>query len=76
MEGYIKLHRQFLEWEWYADAIVSRVFLHCLLRANHEARKWQGQKIERGSFITSYQKLSTETGLSIQNIRTALKKLK
>lgn len=76
MQGYIKLHRQITEWEWYNNINVCRLFIHCLLKANHKAKKWQGQVIQAGSFITSYEKLSIETGLSIHQVRTALNKLK
>jgi hypothetical protein len=65
-----------LEWEWYSDANTTRLFLHCLLRANHKDNKWQGIMIERGSFVTSYEKLSQETGLSVRSVRTSLNKLK
>lgn len=76
MNGYIKLHRQLLEWEWYNNINIKTLFIHCLLRANHADKKWQGILIKKGSFITSYENLSIETGLSIHKIRTALDKLK
>ena len=74
--GYIKLYRKMTEWEWYTDIPVRILFEHCLLKANHKSNKWRGQVIEAGSFITSYEKLSSETGLTVQQVRTALKKLK
>lgn len=74
--GWIKLHRQLLNWEWYTDEKVFRVFLHLLLKANHEKVKWRGYDIEVGQRITSYQHLSDELGLGVQSIRTALNKLK
>lgn len=76
MQGYIKLHRQLLEWEWYKNTPVKTLFIHCLLRANHADKKWQGVLIKKGSFITSYENLSIETGLSYKQVRTALDKLK
>ena len=76
MQGFIKLHRQITEWEWYSNINVCRLFIHCLLKANHKDNKWQGIVIERGSFITSIENLAFETGLSGQQIRTALNKLK
>lgn len=75
-KGYIKLHRSLLDWEWYEDANVMRLFLHFLLKANIEDKKWQGVEIKRGSFITSLENLSTETNMTIMQIRTALNKLK
>lgn len=76
MAGYIKLHRQIAEWEWYSDIKVTRVFIHCLLKANHKDKKWHGETIKKGSFITSYENLSIETGLTVQQVRTAINKLK
>ena len=75
-QGYIKLHRQILEWEWYKNIPVRIIFEHCLLKANHTDKNWQGILIKKGSFITSYENLSIETGLSFQQTRTAINKLK
>ena len=74
--GWIKLHRQFLKWEWYDDINTKIFFLHCILRANHSPRKWRGIQIERGQFYTSLETLSLETGLSQRQVRTCLDKLK
>lgn len=74
--GWIKMYRQFTEWEWYKDIPVRILFEHCLFKANRENKKWQGTVIKQGSFITSYENLAFETGLTKQQIRTALDKLK
>ncbi|MBQ1988277.1 MAG: hypothetical protein II234_00035 [Clostridia bacterium] len=76
MNGWIKIHRQLLEWEWYNDINTFRLFMHILLKAQHKPIDWQGIKIEAGSFVTSLDKLSKETGLSIRKVRTALDNLK
>lgn len=76
MDGFIKLHRQFLEWEWYDNKNVKIVFLHCLFRANFKDQKWHGKIIKAGQFVTSLQHLAAESGLSIKQTRTALEKLK
>jgi len=73
--GWIKLHRSMTEWEWYTDINVFRVFTHLIIKANHKPNNWRGIKIERGQFLTSLNKLETETGLSKSKIRTAIKKL-
>jgi hypothetical protein len=65
-----------LEWEWYTDSNVMRLFIHCLLKANRKDKKWHGIEIKAGSFITSYENLSFELDLSVHQIRTALDKLK
>jgi DNA-binding transcriptional regulator YhcF (GntR family) len=74
--GFITLHRKIVEWEWYSDANVFRVFTHLILTANWEPKKWQGILVERGQKITSIQHIAEETGLTPQSVRTAIKKLK
>lgn len=64
-----------IEWEWYTDIPVKVLFLHLLLKANHEDANWRGNEIRRGQTITSIQNLADETGLSVQNVRTGLRKL-
>ena len=76
MAGWIKLHRKMVEWEWYSDINVSRLFMHLLLTANYEPKKWQGITIQRGQKVTSIAHLSEETGLTPMQTRTALNKLK
>ena len=75
MAGWIKLHRKFIEWEWYSDLPTKTLFIHLLLIANHTPKKWQGQTVEKGELITSISLLSEQTGLTIKQVRTALEKL-
>ena len=74
--GFIKLFRSFMDWEWYQDGNTMRVFLHCLLKANHKDKRWRGITVLKGSFISSRKQLAIELNLSEQNIRTALDHLK
>lgn len=74
--GWIKLHRKIVDWEWYQDTPTKITFLHLLLSANHEKKNWRGVEIDVGQKITSTENLAKETGLSRQQIRTALEKLK
>ena len=75
MEGWIKLHRKFSDWEWFQDSYMVHLFIYLLLNANHKEGKWKGVDIERGTLITGRKKLSLATGISEQSIRTCLKKL-
>jgi len=75
MEGWIKIHRKLITWEWYNDSKMVHLFLHLLLSANHSKGKWQGIDINRGQLITGRIKLSAITGISEQSIRTCLNKL-
>jgi len=51
------------------------LFIHCLIKSNFKEGNFQGIEVEKGSFITSLKHLSDETNISIQTIRTCLKKL-
>lgn len=75
MEGWIKLHRRLLEWEWYDEPNTFRLFMHCLLKANHKDNNYRGQLVKAGSFLTSRDLLAKETGLTTQQVRTSLKRL-
>ena len=73
--GYIKIDRNILNWEWYDDVSTKVLFLHCILRASWKENEWHGRKIQRGQFVTSLSSLAKETGLTIQQTRTALSRL-
>ena len=75
-QGYVKLFRAIEKWEWYTDINTKTLFIHCLIKANHRPQKWRGIVIETGSFVTSFVKLSKETGLSVKSVRVALNHLK
>jgi len=76
MEGYIKAFRSLLKWEWYCEPNTMRLFVHCLLNANYQESKWQGEVIPAGSFVTSSIKLASELALSRDQIRYAIDNLK
>lgn len=70
--GYIKLYRKIKYQNWYKSIPERIVFEHCLLSAVWEDKTVDNIFVERGSFITSLNKLVEETGLSKKQIRTAL----
>lgn len=75
MDGWIKLHRQLIEWEWYTEVNTFRLFMHLLLSANHKDKNWRGFDVKKGQVLSGRKSLSQETGLSERNVRTALKNL-
>ena len=75
MEGWIKLYRQTIKWEWYQDANVFRLFIHLLLMANSEDKEWRGITIKRGQLFTSVQHLCIDLKLTAKQIRIAMDKL-
>lgn len=72
MSGWVKIHRRILDWQWYQDTVVFRVFAHCIFKANFTDKEWLDATIKRGSFVTSLLKLSDEIKLSVMQVRRAL----
>ena len=73
--GYIKLYRSLLDWEWYDDTVTKCLFLHLLLTVNAYDEDWKGIVIKRGSRVSSYTKLSEELHFTIKQIRTGIQHL-
>lgn len=75
-DGYIKLHRKFLEWEWHSCPNDVALFLHLLINANWKDTRYKGIDVPRGSLVTGRKILSEEVGLTEQQVRTSLEHLK
>jgi hypothetical protein len=75
MEGWIKLYRKLVDWEWYDEPNTKIVFIDLLLHANHKERKWRGETIEAGSLVTSIGAIAERNGLSTKQVRTAISHL-
>lgn len=74
--GYIKLHRKILDWQWYTDTNTFKLFIHLLLTANIEDKMWRNVEVKRGQLITSREHLAHATNLSVQQVRSCIDKLK
>lgn len=75
-EGYIRLDRSLIKWEWKDIPEMVALWIEILLQANFQEQKWHGKIYEVGSFPTSIGKLAKATGLSTQQVRTCLNRLK
>lgn len=70
--GYIKLHRKLLDWEWIGSPETLCLFVHLLLRAAWEERAEGRTTLRPGQVIIGRRQLAEDTGLSVQQVRTAL----
>ncbi len=73
--GFVKIDRSLLEWEWYDDANMVRLWLHLNLKASYKESSWQGMQVTRGQIITGRKKLADETGMSERQVRTCLNRM-
>ena len=76
MKGWIALHRQFTQWEWFDKPEMVQLFIYLLISATHEDTQWRGITIKRGQIVTSLEKIAFATSLSVRTIRTCLNRLK
>ena len=75
-EGWIKLHRSLLEWEWFTDSNTFHVFIYLLLKANTKDLKYKGFVVSRGSLVVTISDIGVTLGLSYKAVRTAFEHLK
>ena len=73
--GFIKLHRQLLDWEWYTDANTFRVFIDLLLRASFKDVAYKGITIKRGQILTTTDEIATRLNLTRMQVRVTLEHL-
>lgn len=74
--SWIKLHRKLCDWEWYTEPLTCHLFIYLLLNANYEDGSYRGVEVKRGQILTGRRKLAEKTGLSEQQIRNQLNRLK
>ena len=76
MDSWLKIYRKFVEWEWFGKPEMVQLYLFILLSANNKNKMWNGVQVKRGQLVTSIDTLHQKTGLSVQTLRTCLKRLK
>jgi hypothetical protein len=76
MEGWVTLHRKFLQWEWFDIPEMVKLFIYLLLMAQHSERKHRGITLQRGELVTSIPTIMKDCKLSEQQARTCIKRLK
>ena len=69
------MFRSIEDWEWIDDPVMFYFWGRILLMANWEDKRWHGEVIERGSFVTSLSGLSERLNLSVQQVRTCISRL-
>ena len=75
-KGYIRLHRNIVDWCWYKNANTFRVFIHLLLNANTRPYRFENIIINRGEIATSYERIGLAIDISYAAVRTAISHLR
>lgn len=74
-QGFIKINRELEYWQWADDLLTVGFLTRLILKANYEDRKWKNIVVKRGQFISSIDKMADEFKLTVNQIRTLLKRL-
>lgn len=73
--GWIKLYRSTLGWRWYDDPITLAFWIYCLLNAAYEPRGYHKADLNVGEFSASLAKMASDTGLTVEQVRSSIDKL-
>lgn len=76
LNGYARVPRTLLESDWSDEPETFLVLLRLIIGANFKETDWHGVHLMPGEIIISLNSLSTQSGLSVRKIRTAINRLK
>ena len=72
---WVKLHRNIVDWEWFDDKNALKLLIYLNVKVNIVDKQWKGITVQRGSLVTGKYSITEDLGISVQQYRTALKKL-
>ena len=72
---WVKLHRNIVDWEWFDDKNALKLLIYLNVKVNIVDKQWKGITVNRGSLVTGKYSITEDLGISVQQYRTALKKL-
>ena len=72
---WVKLHRNIVDWEWFDDKNALKLLIYLNVKVNIVDKQWKGITVKRGSLVTGKYSITEDLGISVQQYRTALKKL-
>lgn len=75
-KGFMKISREKLDsWCWRCNMNKNYLMMYLLVRANFKDEPFETITVKRGQLVFSYDKLSMETGMPLQTLRTTLRDL-
>jgi len=76
MEGWVKLHRQLIDWQWFKEPQTLQVFVYLMMACNHQdGFAGAGIEVKKGQRLTSVNTICDATGLSTKQVRVILARL-
>lgn len=72
MKGFLRFPRSFLTWDWYKKTTVKALYIHLVLLSAFSDYSYNGKVLKCGQVWTSVRRLSSDTGLTVKQVRCAL----
>jgi len=69
----ITLSKDILNQDWYRDKNVRLTYIHLLLSCEMTPVEIDGETVNRGELISTYEQLSKQIGISVKELRNALR---
>ncbi len=74
--GFVKLSSDLTEWAWINDNNTLAVYVRLILGAAWNNRQYKNISLERGQIATTIPQIAEQSGLTVQQVRTVLDRLK
>lgn len=74
--GFVKLPSNLSEWAWYCDNNTLGVYIRLLIGAAWRDTDYKNVHLKRGQIVTTIPKIAEQCGITIQQTRTILSRLK
>lgn len=74
--SYIKLNRGITDWEWFTDDKMLKLWIYLLVNAQYQDGRFKGIDVKRGQVIVGRKKLAERLGMTEQQVRNCLNRLK
>lgn len=74
--GFVKLPSNLSEWAWYCDNNTLGVYIRLLIGAAWRDTDYKNVHLKRGQIVTTIPKIAEQCGVTIQQTRTILSRLK
>lgn len=73
---FIKLDRNMTTWRWFKTENMFIVFVYLIMSANIKDNPFGDVIVHRGELVTSYESIAFDCGLTVNRVRTIIKRLK
>ncbi len=75
-QGFVKLPRDIINWRWFSDANILKLYIYLLTTAVFKTTQWKNETLESGQVVIGRRMLAAQLKMTENQVRAALEKLK